>query len=114
MSDAAALVRDDAVVRVLGRVLRQADSEGRLLHALEDEVDAVGIALCHAAQPRQLVIFGPFDQDRVIARVSLHPILVIGRPLAQRLLADLGDADDVAERRAPPARGATAPSESRE
>src|SRR5208337_1286304 len=45
------------VVRVLGRVLRQADAEGRpLLHALEDEVDTVGIALRHAAQPRQHVV----------------------------------------------------------
>jgi hypothetical protein len=38
-----------------------------------------------------------FDRDRVIARVGFHPILVIGPPPAQRLLADLGDADDVAE-----------------
>ena len=82
MEKAAALVRDDAVVRVLGRVLRQADAEGRpLLHALEDEVDTVGIALLHAAQPRQHVVLlaypllGPFDRDRVIARVGFHPIL---------------------------------------
>ena len=35
MREAAALVRDDAVVRVLGRVFRQADAVGRpLLHAL--------------------------------------------------------------------------------
>ncbi len=104
MREAAALVRDDAVVRVLGRVLRQADAEGRpLLHALEDEVDTVGIALLHAAQPPQHVVLlaypllGPFDRDRVIARVGFHPILVIGRPLAQRLLADLRHPDDLTE-----------------
>src|SRR5208283_2869842 len=94
----------DAVVRVLGRILRQADAEGRpLLHALEDEVGAVGIALLHAAQPRRHVVLlaypllGPFDRDRVIARVGFHPILVIGRPLAQRLLADLRHPDDLTE-----------------
>ena len=29
--------------------------------------------------------------------IGFHPVLVIVRPLAQRLLADLGDADDLAE-----------------
>ena len=67
------------------------------------KVGAVGVALLHAAQPGPHVVLlacplvGPFDRDRVIARVGFHPILVIGRPPAQRLLADLGDADDVAE-----------------
>ena len=99
MREAAALVRDDAVVRVLGRVLRQADAEGRpLLRALEDEVGAAGIALLHAAQPRPHVVLlaypllGPFDRGRLIARVGFHPILVIGRPLA---LARDGDPEPV-------------------
>ena len=44
---AAALVRQDAVVGVLGGVLGNGDTEGAaLLHALEDEV---GAALLHAA-----------------------------------------------------------------
>ena len=74
-----------------------------MLHALEDEVDTAAIALLHAAQPPQHVVLlahpllGPFDRDRVIARIGFHPALIVGRPLAQRLLADLGDADDVAE-----------------
>ncbi len=74
-----------------------------MLHALEDEVGAVGIALLHAVQPRPHVVLlaypllGPFDRDRVIARVGFHPILVIGRPLAQRLLADLRHPDDLTE-----------------
>ena len=47
--EAAALVGENAVMRVLGGVFRQADAEGRpLLHALEDEIDAVGIVLCHS------------------------------------------------------------------
>ena len=33
----------------------------------------------------------------MIARVGFHPILVIGRPLAQRLLADLRHPDDLTE-----------------
>ena len=68
VGEAAALARDDAVVRVPGRVFRQADAEGRpLLHALEDEVDAVGVTTRHPLQPRQHVVLlahpllGPFD-----------------------------------------------------
>ena len=68
-----------------------ADAEGRpLLHALEDEVDAVGVALRHAAQPGQHVVLlahpllGPFDRDRVVAGEGFHPVLVVGGPLAQR------------------------------
>jgi hypothetical protein len=33
----------------------------------------------------------------MIARIGSNPALIVVRPLAQRLLADLGDADDVAE-----------------
>ena len=39
-------------------------------------------------------LLGPFDRDRVIARVA---ILVIGRPLSQRLLGDLRYPDDLTE-----------------
>ena len=91
-------------MRVLARILRQADAVGRpLLHALEDEVDAIGVASRHPMEPRQDVVLlahpllGPLDRDRMIARIGFHPALVIVRPLAQHLLADLGDTDDVAE-----------------
>ena len=33
----------------------------------------------------------------MVARVGFHPALIVIGPLAQRLLADLSDADDVAE-----------------
>ena len=102
--EAAALTGEDAVMRVLARILRQADAVGRpLLHALEDEVDAIGVASRHPMEPRQDVVLlahpllGPLDRDRMIARIGFHPALVIVRPLAQHLLADLGDTDDVAE-----------------
>lgn len=50
MGEAAALDRQDAMIRILGGVLGHGDAEGAaLLHALEDEIDAVGAALLHAA-----------------------------------------------------------------
>ena len=57
MCEAAALVGDDAVVRVLAGIFRYADAKSRpLLHALEDEIDAVGVLVRHAAQPRQDIV----------------------------------------------------------
>ena len=50
VGEAAALVGEDAVMRVLGGILRHADPEARpLLHALEDEIDAVGVLVRHSA-----------------------------------------------------------------
>ena len=47
---AAALAGEDAVMRVLGGIFRHADAEARpLLHALEDEIDAVGVLVRHSA-----------------------------------------------------------------
>ena len=46
VGEAAPLVRQDAIVWVLCRKLRNADPEGAaLLHALEDEVDSVSLLL---------------------------------------------------------------------
>ncbi len=70
MGETAALMRQDAVVGVLRREFGDADAEGAaLFHALEDEVDAIGILPLHAAQRGQDVIFfahaffRPFDGD---------------------------------------------------
>src|SRR5271165_6194138 len=97
-------MREDAVMRILARIFRQADAVGRpLLHAFEDEVDTVRVAPRHPMEPRQHVVLlahpllGPLDRDRMIARIGFHPALIVVGPLAQHLLADLGDADDVAE-----------------
>ena len=50
VGETAALMGQDAVMRVLGRIFRQADAEGwPLLQALEDEVDTVGIMPRHPA-----------------------------------------------------------------
>ena len=51
VGEAAPLVGQDAMVGVLRRKFGHADAEGSaLLHALEDEVDAIGFLLLHAAQ----------------------------------------------------------------
>src|SRR5947208_9907822 len=88
----------------LGRKLRHGDAEARsLLHALEDEVHAVGTLLHHAAQPGpNKVLFahallGPLDRDVMIASEGLHPVLVVGGPLAQQLFAHHRSADDLAK-----------------
>src|SRR5262249_50802273 len=104
MGEAAALVREDAVVRVLRGIFRHADAEGRsLLHAFEDEANAVAVGPGHAAQPGQNMVFlahallGPFNRKAVIAGEGLDPVLVIGGAPAQHLLAHRRDADDLAE-----------------
>ena len=51
--EAAALMRQDPVVGVLGRILGEADPEGGpLFHALENEIDSIGalLASCGATQ----------------------------------------------------------------
>src|ERR1700739_1469171 len=48
--EAAALAGEDAVVWIFGGILRHADPEARsLFHTLEDEIDAIGVPLCHSA-----------------------------------------------------------------
>ena len=42
-------------------------------------------------------LFAPFDRDPMIAREGLHPVLVVGRALAQDFLADDRNADDQVE-----------------
>ena len=102
--EAAPLVGQDAIVGVLGRVLGHSDAEGRpLFHALEDEVDAVGVPLLHAAQRGQHVILfahalsGPFKRDAVVAGKSFHPVLVVVGALAEHFLAHHRKAADLGE-----------------
>src|SRR5258708_9946442 len=68
---------------MLGGVFGDADAKARpLLHALEDEVDAVGLVPGHAALPGQDMVFlahallGPFDRNAMIAGEGVHPVLV--------------------------------------
>jgi len=83
MGEAAALVAEDTVVRARCGIFRHGYAEGRpLLHALEDEVDAVGVLLRHATLPGQDLIFladpllGPLNRDMMIAGEGLNPVLV--------------------------------------
>src|ERR1700704_2075085 len=103
--EAAALAGEDAVIWILGGVFGDADAKARpLLHALEDEVDAVGVVPGHAALPGQDMVFlahaflGPFDRQPMIAGEGFHPVLVVGGALAQDLLADDRYADHLTEK----------------
>ena len=94
MREATLLVCHDPVIRIAGRELRHADAERpALLHAFEEEVDAISFCLLHAAQRRHHEIFlpntffRPLDRDAVIACVDLHPVLIIVGALTEHLLA---------------------------
>src|SRR5260370_36524185 len=104
VGEAASLVRQNAMVRIFRRKLGNADAEGSpLFHALEDEVDAVGILLLHAAQRGQDVVLfagpflGPLDRDLVVAGVRLDPVAVVVGALAEDFFAHHGDAQDLPE-----------------
>src|SRR6202022_1538712 len=104
VGEAAALAGKDAIIGILSGVFRHGDAKSRpLLHAFENEVDAVGTGPHHATLPRQDMIFlahalfAPFDRDPMIARESFPPVLVVGRALAQDFLADNRNADDQME-----------------
>src|SRR5947209_3085679 len=103
--ETAALVGENPVIWILGGVFRYGNAKGgSLLHALEDEVDAVGAFPCHASLPGQDMVFlahalfGPFDRQPVVAGKGLHPDLVVGGTLAQDLLVDRRNADDLTEK----------------
>ena len=77
MCEAAALAGEDPVIWILGGVFGGADAKARpLLHALEDEVDAVGVVPGHAALPGQDMVFlahallGPFDRQAMRLRAK--------------------------------------------
>ncbi|MBV6433897.1 MAG: hypothetical protein IANPNBLG_04131 [Bryobacteraceae bacterium] len=102
VGEATALVRQDAVVGILGGILRNADAEGAaLFHAFEGEVDAVGATFLHAAQCGQDVVlfaealFGPLKGKFVIAGESFHPVAVVVGAPAQDLLAHHRNPQDV-------------------
>src|SRR3981189_386838 len=82
--EAAALAGEDPVIWILGGVFGGADAKARpLLHALEDEVHAVGVVPDYAALPGQDMVFlahallGPFDRQAMIAGEGFHPGLVV-------------------------------------
>ena len=104
MREAAPLVSQNAMVRILGGKLGNAAPErSALLHALEDKVDAVGVLLLHAAQGGQDVIlfagsfFGPFHRDFVVAGVGLDPAPVLVGTLAEDFFTHHRDTQNLSE-----------------
>jgi hypothetical protein len=103
MGETARLMRQNAMVRILGGILRHSDPEcAALLHAFEDEVDPVSVLLRHAAQRGQHVILfanafpRPLHGYSVVAGEGFHPVLVIVGALAENFLAHHRNAKDLA------------------
>src|ERR1700737_2398193 len=88
VGEAATLLGQNAIVGIGGRVLGDTGAEGvALLHALENEVDAVVVPPFHLAQLRSQIIFlahaflSPLDRDLVITGVSFYPgLILLGAP----------------------------------
>ena len=102
--ETALLGSEDAVVWILGRILRNRAAKRRpLLHALEDEIDAIGMRTHRRAQPSLNVVLlahtllGPLDGRVVIASECLDPVLILPGAPTQHLLVDDLHADHVAE-----------------
>src|SRR5713226_3433524 len=103
--ETAALTRQNAMVGILRGKLGNANAErAPLLHAFEDEVDAIGVVLHYAAQMGEHVILlahallGPLDGKPVIGGVGLHPVPVLFGALTQDSLVDHRNTDDIAEK----------------
>ena len=101
---AAALLSQEAVVRVDSRVLGWGGAEGRpLFHTLQDEVNAVLLSFLHAPQVRAKVIllahslFRPGDGEAMVAGEGLDPMLVIVGSPREHLFGDLRYPDDLTE-----------------
>src|SRR5215470_10643241 len=84
MREAAALPGEDTIVRVRGGVLGSRGAEGRaLLHALQNEINAVLVPVLHTTQGELKIVLlphpclCPFDGDMMVAGKSLDPALVL-------------------------------------
>jgi hypothetical protein len=100
----AALLRQNPVVRIFGGELGNTGPERRpLLHALEDEVDAVAILLLQLLQIRQNeVLFAdsllrPLHRDVLLTGKRLDPLPVLCRALPERLFGDRPNPQNVPE-----------------
>ena len=105
MREAAALRRQNAVVGVGAGKLWHADAEAAaLLHALEDEVDSVGVFSNETRQARLDVVLlahsllGPLQGELVVVGISFDPVLVVTGSLTQHLFTHHRDAQDLADK----------------
>jgi hypothetical protein len=104
VSKAAALPSQDAVIGVGSRVLGGGGSKGgTLLHALQNEIDTVLMAVLHATQRELEIVFfpysglRPFQGEALVAGEGLDPALVIVGPPRQHLFGDFRHSDYLAE-----------------
>ena len=104
VGEATALVRQDAVVGILGGIFGDGNAEGAALFPTrENEINAEGVGLFQSTQGRQDVIFfadslfGPLDGNAAIAGEGFHPGLVVVGALTEHFLVDRRAADDIAE-----------------
>jgi hypothetical protein len=100
---------EDAIVRILGRVLRLTGAEvGAGFRGFADEVDAKALATLHGHEIGPRAVFlakafllhvgvGPLEGNVMVTSEGLHPMLVILRSLPQHLLGNGIDAVHVAE-----------------
>ena len=121
MGKAAPLVRQDAMVGILGGELGRGTVKGwPWLHAVEDRIDTILARPLHTAQPGPHVIFFtdtllcPFHRGVVIAGERLDPSLIPAGPFAQHLLVHHRNPNHVAEKVDDLVPGATARSDIRE
>src|ERR1035438_10321812 len=102
--EAAPLISQNAMVRVLGRELGNPATEcGTLLHALEDEVDSIRILFHHPAQMRQTLVFlcarpsRPIGWESCDCGISFHPLLVVASALREDGLVHYRRSDHLTE-----------------
>src|ERR1700693_62331 len=95
MREAAALAGQNAVVRICsGKAGNRRTKSLTLLHAFQDEVDAVLPGPFHATQGWTHIILlthlglSPFNGDTVVAAKRLSPCLILVGPPRQHFLAD--------------------------
>ena len=104
VGEAAALVSQDAVVGVWGGIFGNSDAKGpTLFHALEDEIDPVGILLDQTMQLGGYVLFfahslfRPLDGDVMVAGIGLRPVPVIFGALAEHFFVHHREAQNLTD-----------------
>jgi hypothetical protein len=103
--EAASLRSQNAIVGIIGWILRGSGSKRRaLFHAQKNEIDPKAIPLLHLLQIGTDEIFfanslfGPLHRDLLLSGVRFHPLLVFLCPLTECLFRDGPDAQYFAKK----------------